>query len=610
MLIRLGFTLTVLLGMQLLLAVAASAQVADQVKIHAVIVDGYNLLSSAAPEAEFQPLGNEVRTQVSAIIDPLVGTVVNQKAIDTAIESIMALGWFANIRSEIMPLEDGTADVHFILRENVRIDRIEFSGNVTMSKEELASLLTSKPGILNFAHVRADARAITEAFQRSGYIFSELIDRTIVEDPLTKEQVLHFYIFEPRISEIRINGLRRTRDYVVKRQLDFHIGEIFNVQSINRSLINLDRLGIFSDVSYEPEVGTQEAGSILINVNMVEQRTGMASFGITQNNVSGWTGFVTITDTNFFGTGNRASADVRYGKSESSYQLSYAIPWLDRHRTSTSLNLYDKTVLREAVDGNTSDTLQYDEHRRGFDLSLSRPLNKASSSRLNFGFRSNDIRGSVTNPPVDFPAEIIEDIETSKTVRSFTTSITQDTRFPYNKPNKGHYTSIGSEFAGFIGGQKFTKFNLEGRSYFTVKADSKAADKKVQGKLPAHWVYATRLQLGTSIGVPPILDQYSIGGADSLRGYRQDRFPGKHMMVWNNELRIPMNDSIDFVTFVDVGDAWGGSVAASLGDERFSVHYGYGVGVRVQTPIGPIRLDWGRNGEGNSEIYFGVGPTF
>lgn len=610
MLIRLGITLTVLLGMQLLLAMAVSAQVAEQVKVHAVVVDGYNLLSTEAPAAEFQQLGTEVRAQVAAIIDPLTGTVVEQKAIDAAIEKIMALGWFANVRSEIMPLEDGTADIHFIVRENVRIDRIEFTGNTTISNEKLASLLTSTPGILNFAHVRADARAITDAFQRDGYIFSELIDRTIIEDPVDHKQVLKFYIFEPRISEIRINGLKRTRDYVVKRQLDFHIGEIFNVQSINRSLVNIDRLGIFSDVSYEPEVGTQEAGSILINVNMVEQRTGMASFGITQNNVAGWTGFVTISDSNFFGTGNRASADIRYGKSESSYQLSYAIPWLDRHRTSTSINLYDKTLLREAVDGNTSDTLQYDEHRNGFDLSISRPLNKASSSRLNLGFRSNDIKGSVDDPLTTFPAEIITEIETKRTVRSITASMTQDTRFPFSKPYKGHYTSLGSEIAGFMGGQEFTKYNLEGRSYITIKADSKAADKRAQGQMPAHWVYATRLQAGTSIGVPPILDQYNIGGADSLRGYRQDRFPGKHMIIWNNELRVPINDAIDFVTFVDAGDAWGGHVAASLGDAEFTLHYGYGVGVRVQTPIGPIRLDWGRNGEGHSEIYFGVGPTF
>lgn len=610
MFIRRGIILTLLLSMQLTLTMAVSAQIAAQTRIRAVVVDGYKLLSATAPEAEFQQLGTEVRAQVEAIVNPLAGTDFEQKAIDADIERIMALGWFANVRIEVTPVEEGTADVHFIVRENVRINRIEFSGNVTISSEKLASLLTSKPGILNFAHVRADAKAITEAYQQAGYIFSELIDRTVTEDPQTKEQILKFFIFEPRISEIRVNGLRRTRDYVVKRQLDFHIGDIFNVQSINRSLVNIDRLGIFSDVSYEPEVGTQEAGSILINVNLVEQRTGMASFGITQNNVQGWTGFVTITDTNFFGTGNRASADIRYGKSESSYQISYAIPWLDKHRTSTSVNLYDKTLLREAVDGNTSSTLQYDEHRRGFDFNISRPLNKASSSRLNFGIRSNDIKGSVTDPPTDFPAEIISDIEAKKTVRSLTTSLTQDTRFPFSKPYKGHFASLGAEIAGFMGGQDFTKYNFEGRIYLNIKPDRKAADKRAQGKLPANWVYASRFQLGTSFGVPPILDQYNVGGADSLRGYRQDRFPGKHMVIWNNELRVPINDSIDFVTFVDAGDAWGGHVAASLGDAKFTLRYGYGVGVRVQTPIGPIRLDWGRNGEGHSEIYFGVGPTF
>ena len=607
---RYGMTLFILLGMLVLLGVGGYAQTVEQTRVRAVQIDGYQLLSENPADASFSALGVEVRAQVAGIVAPLVDGAPDTRLLDATAERIMALGWFANVRHETVPGDEGFVDVRFTVRENVRIHRIEFTGNRSINSETLAALLTSKPGILNFASVRADARAITEAFQRDGYVFSELIDRTIREDPISGENVLIFSIFEPRISEIRLNGLNRTRNYVVLRQLDFRVGDTFNVKSINRTLLNLDRLGIFSDVSYDPEVGAQEPGSILINLNVIEQRTGMASFGITQNNVQGWTGFLTIADTNFFGTGNRISANIRYGKSESSYQLSYAIPWIDRHRTGVSASLYDKTMLREAVDGNTSNTLKYDEHRRGFDMGISRPLNTANTSRLFFGVRSNDIKGTVSDPPADFPQTIIDEIETQKTVRSLSTSLTQDTRFPFSKPYKGHYFSFGTEVAGFLGGQDFAKFTSEGRIYLTVRADKRAAEKREAGKAPGNWVLASRLQGGVSTGVPPILDQYTVGGADSLRGYRQDRFPGENMLIWNNELRIPFNDALDLVAFIDLGDAWGGDVAKALGDEAFKLRFGYGAGLRVQTPIGPIRLDWGRNDVGGSEIYFGVGQTF
>jgi outer membrane protein insertion porin family len=83
------------------------------------------------------------------------------------------------------------------------------------------------------------------------------------------------------------------------------------------------------------------------------------------------------------------------------------------------------------------------------------------------------------------------------------------------------------------------------------------------------------------------------------------------MLLLNLEYRFPLGNKLTGVTFVDVGDAWGGLFAdeRGLGDPSLNLHVGYGLGVRVSTPIGPIRLDLGF-GEDGAQTHFSIGHMF
>jgi outer membrane protein insertion porin family len=121
-----------------------------------------------------------------------------------------------------------------------------------------------------------------------------------------------------------------------------------------------------------------------------------------------------------------------------------------------------------------------------------------------------------------------------------------------------------------------------------------------------------RLLFGVTTGDPPFLEQFLIGGNDTLRGYRQDRFPGRRMALLNTEIRRPIGKSLIGVLFTDAGDAWGGPVATNpnfRGDPSFKAHTSYGAGIRVKTPLGPLRLDYGIGKEG-SETHFGIAHMF
>ena len=102
---------------------------------------------------------------------------------------------------------------------------------------------------------------------------------------------------------------------------------------------------------------------------------------------------------------------------------------------------------------------------------------------------------------------------------------------------------------------------------------------------------------------------FDLGGADSLRGYEDDQFKGRKMYEATLEYRIPVAKKVEAVLFTDVGSAWDvqeGKMPWYQDDD--SIHAAVGVGLRVQTPLGPIRLDYGHGDQ--NEFHFSFGTQF
>jgi len=421
---------------------------------------------------------------------------------------------------------------------------------------------------------------------------------------LTDDNKLIFIIFEPKIGEIRFDGNTKTRDYVIRRQLMFHPGDVYNVNTVSQSLRNLDRLGIFQDIAAVPEPGA-EPGTLIETIRVKERRTGTASVAVGESNIEGLIGILQYSETNLAGTGQSLSARMQFG-ADKSYELMYTNPWIDSHRTSFSMGIYNRTILQQAVEteanGSTSNIL-YDQKREGITTTIGRPSGPNTSY---FVTLRADTIGATNNNNDIVPAILLQE----SNVRSITLSQRVDTRDNFLTPSAGSYTNVAAEYAG-LGGAKFTKFTGEIRHYWNLSRHATPAmpstpDEKKKQPL----VFADRLILGITQGSTPFLEQFLMGGADTLRGYKEDRFPGEQEVLWNNELRIPFVENIQGVMFVDVGDAWGGQFATQFGNDDFHLHYGYGFGIRVITPIGPLRLDYGFNGEHGHELHFGVGSTF
>jgi len=583
------------------LALAGHAQVAPvQNVVRGIDIQGIEHLS---PDAQ---------QQLHAAIKLQEGQPFSQDVANEDVARIRELGWFirASVRTE--PVEGGIRAIYTLV-ENPVVTSIDFIGNTVLTDADLLHMISTKSGqVLNRNLISPDAQAIKEQYATRGFTLVEVTDINI-----TPEGKLEFIIFEPRIGEVRIEGSNetirlKTRDYVIRRELVIHPGDVYNTKAITQSLNNLEQTGLFQEVTAVPDPGT-EPGTLTLTVRVKERDNyGTLALGAGHSNIQGLIGFIDVSNNNLFGTGQRLSTRVQVG-ADPSYEVSYTNPWAIGHtrRASTSLTIdaYNKTILREAIQNNTTTT--YHEQRRGADITLGREI--ARYTRTYVTFRADHISAS----PSDNQAVLPIGLQQGANVRSIAVSTIFDLRrnatgaLDVLNPVKGTYASAALEVAG-LGGAHFMKFSGDWRKYVPIvfSAHHRTADSAEPAKKRSPWVYASRLTAGTISGAPPYLDQFLIGGADTLRGFKEDRFPGENMVLWNNELRFPVADALQLVSFVDTGDAWNGDFARQVGDLRFKLHTGYGFGIRVITPIGPLRLDYGWSLGGGNEFHFGVGSTF
>ena len=103
-------------------------------------------------------------------------------------------------------------------------------------------------------------------------------------------------------------GLHKTKEYVVRRELTFKPGDVFNVNAVNASFKKLYALKYFSDVKADPGPGTQP-DTVDVTITVTEQKTSTLSFGAGYSTVNGIEGLVGVTDSDFGGNGQTVGVE-------------------------------------------------------------------------------------------------------------------------------------------------------------------------------------------------------------------------------------------------------------------------------------------------------------
>ncbi len=552
-------------------------------------------LEVPAPLVSVEVVGNQQipMEEILGVIKSKVGGVFSEEQVAADTQAVRNLGWFERVWVE-REIADVGIRLVFRVIENPVVREVRFDGLRELKPEELLAVMKTQPGqVYNGPRLTRDAQTIEDLYRSRGYILAIVVGQKMSED-----QVLTLVLAEGEIEEIKITGNTHSKTYAIRRYIRTKVGETYNDRKVARDVARLTALDWFETVRRDAEVGT-EPGKVVLVITVVEKRrTGMASVGGGYSSVQGLVGFIDLTKSNLGGNGQQVTLRGEFGGRES-YELGYQHPWIMTPETKLSTGIYNRLILREAFvtdDLGERRNILYDERRNGGNLTLGRPL--SDNTTVLVGMRLDDVE--ITGISEEERAFLTGAAFEPRKVRSLTLAAVNDTRSEAYNPRRGSYERFSAEFAGLIlGGVEFNKFVNDYRKFFPMGEQN---------------VLAFRLLAGTVTGDAPYLEQFLIGGSESLRGYRSDRFVGTRMTVLNSEYRFPLGSNLLGVVFVDIGDAWGGPVASvpSFGDvvhDSFTAHYGYGAGVRVRTPIGALRLDLGFSEEG-TETHFGVRHMF
>ena len=192
---------------------------------------------------------------------------------------------------------------------------------------------------------------------------------------------------------------------------------------------------------------------------------------------------------------------------------------------------------------------------------------------------------------------------------SVTGSLTRNTLDPYLSYPRGdvEILSVEQGIAALGGDWDYTKYWLEARYYTPLFGLMDFLEMDFGFTEDNPLLFAARVRAGSSSGTVPWAEMYTLGGADTLRGYDDDYYRGEEMLLGNFELRIPMEQNLSLVFFYDVGKAWKKSLGESF---SFSdLQSDKGIGLRVKPPIGNLRVDFAQ-GDDENQTNFGFGEMF
>jgi outer membrane protein insertion porin family len=481
-----------------------------------------------------------------------------------------------------------SVDVAFSISEGeqYRVGNVKYLGAKVFTLEEITQGVKLRTGeVYSPQSVRADVKSIQDLYGTRGYIdfqagadtkpgAGKTIDVTFNLDEGVQSYLEH----------INISGNTRTKDKVIRRELPLTPGEVFNTVRVDAGKQRLMNLNYFSKVEAFP-ADTLVPGRKDLNVLVEEKRTGSFNFGAGFSSIDNLLGFAEITQGNFditrwpyfTGGGQKFRMRLQYGTRRKDFVLSLTEPYFMDREISVGGELF----YREAAFVSNV----WDERRYGFEVNARKRLGEFLTGRLSYTLQ--DI--TVQNVPAD-ASQTIQDERGSRVQSRLSAGLTHDTRDSVFLTRRGRRVDLsvyGS--GGFLGGNTdIYGFDLEGSQYFHLPFDMILT---LNGEIAGvnTWAGGDRV---------PIFDRLFLGGANNLRGFNfrdvgpkdEDGEPigGKSLWRFTVEMTAPVVDKVRAAVFYDVG-----SVGTEAYDFSGPVNSDVGVGVRLDLPIGPVRIDYG-----------------
>ncbi len=493
------------------------------------------------------------------------------------------------------------------------VGKIDFDGNTIFTKQELRNYKgfqvvrmdegkiyapkaysppdkEPKPELKQLPTLENDITRITDLYGRLGYIDTPIVTPERQANVESGKIDILYHIREGSqsyVEQIIIQGNNRTKDKVIRRELLVAPGQIYDSVRVDASKQRLDNLQYFEKTDISPQDTTIPNRKNMV-VTVEEKRTGSVTFGAGFSSVDSLLGFVEITQGNFdifnfpyfTGGGEKFRIRLQYGLERQDAEIEFKEPWFLEQRLSLGYNLFyhNATYLSN----------YYNERNFGASVSLARAFGQFWSGSITYTLQDFDLYNFASNSSPELLRE-----QGYRTDSSITLGMSYDTRDSVLLSRRGMHADFSAEFAGgpLLGQTNIYKFQADAQKYILLPYDMILTIAGATGDAD---YYDTSTEV-------PLFDRFFLGGSRSIRGFgnrqigphdfNNEPLGGDTMAYTNLELTFPIMDRVRGAVWNDAGFL----------DPR-SFHYtdaivngdaAVGVGLRLNLPIGPLRLDYG-----------------
>ncbi len=562
------------------------------------------------------------------------GRTTTQTELQQDVNAVFATGFFSRVgvTPEDTPLG---VRITFVVTPNPTLTRVVVEGRNVVDNQPvlpdkvIEDIFSPQYGkILNLRSFQDGVKKLNDWYQENGYVLAQVIDTPQVASDGTVTLV----VAEGVVENIEVRFLTkdgnptddngrpiqgRTRDFIITREFNLKPGDVFQRSRAQDDLQRVFSLGIFDDVRLSLNPSPTDPRKVIVVANVIERSTGSLAAGAGISSASGLFGTVSYQEQNVGGNNQKFGAEFQLGEREQLFDISFTDPWIggDPFRTSYSVNAFNRRSISLVFDGGRNevrlpngDVPRID--RLGGGLNFSRPLGEGWVASVGLQYQlvstrnnNRDIVGAdALGNPLTFSRSGVDDLY------SVQFGAVRDRRNDPLRPTSGSLLRFGMEQTIPLGQGNILYNRLRGSYSYYIPVEFLRLGDGPQA-------LAFNVQAGTVLGDLPPYEAFALGGVNSVRGYEEGGLgSGRSFVQATAEYRFPIISIVGGAVFLDAASDLG-SASSVLGNpagvrRKPGSGYGYGLGLRIQTPLGPLRIDYGINDLGNSRIHFGIGERF
>jgi len=502
------------------------------------------------------------------------------------------------------------------------VSRVQLAGELLGQEDKLLTLLQVQAGETFSSEKTNDTvKAITDYLGTLGYAFANVNPNPVLNRETHEADVI-FYVDPGNrvyVRRIQIGGNVRTRDEVIRREMQQQEAAWYDFNSIRLSRDRIDRLGYFNEVNVTTTPVPGSADQIDVNVDVAEKPTGMINFGIGYGSTDKVLLSAGIDQDNIFGSGQMLSLQVNTSKVNRAAVVSHTNPYWTLDGISKNTSVYYRRT--SPYDANDSFGTYY-VTALGAGLNFGVPITEYDRVFLGVSYESNDI--DLRNTPPQGYTDFVNEYGKRTNAVLFNAAWAKDTRDSALAPTRGSYTRLSADVSTLK--LKYYMLNAQHQYYLPLGRSYTLA-------------FNTMVDWGKTYGGKtfPVIKNVYGGGIGSVRGYEgaslgardpltNDYLGGSRRIIGNVQLYLPFpgaarDRTLRWFLFADAGQVTTtGSAGCAQGidnqvEDPCGWRYSAGIGLSWQSPMGPLQLSFGRalnakRGDDKQAFQFQIGTGF